>query len=288
MVSPEGSADAIAWFREFSDAEPFRLESLDAMAQEWSDRTPFSTENNDVPAAYATAATSSSTGPHLQPCQNPQGSCIILATSFLKSIHAHAPTCVMGMKSDHQSQQQVYCAVDDVLSTTQRASRILRGIVQCRCHDSPQLQLLVTVICSEAIAWYRRIIATYNSGDSSATSMDGEGDNLQQENERVPLQRRPICIGKHHFDGHIEATLIGQVVSSRLQELERIIGDVAWKTSPWSQRIMGSVVGEDGGSSEMQLDRVHTRMNGFLNDQLNAARRELTSTMTISSDHNQS
>lgn len=168
----------------------------------------------------------------------------------------------MGSNSTSRSQPQQLvegfsCAVDAVLSTTQEASRILRGIVQCRCHESPQLQLLVTVICSEAISWYRRIIATY--------------DNRQDENERpVPLQRRPFRVGEHRVEGGIEAMLMGQVVSSRLRELERVVGDVAWKTAP------------EDGSSEMLLDRVHTRRNGFLHDQLNAARRELAASMTKS------
>jgi hypothetical protein len=273
MSISEGSADTIDWFRELSDAEPSRLESLDETSLEWLERIPFSTEDNDK-SAYATAPIPFSTGPHMQLCQNPQGSCITMATSFLKSIHVYSSSCVMGIKSDRQPQQQINCTVDDVLSTTQEASRVLRGLVQCRCHDSPQLQLLVTVICSEAIFWYRRIIATYSSGHGNATNMDSARDSLREENEQAPLQRRPFCIGKHQFEGHTEAMLVGQVVSNRLQELERIIGDVAWKTSPWSQRITG--VGEDGGT-EMLPERVHTRSNGFLIDQLNAARSELAS-----------
>lgn len=275
MPVSEGSVDTIDWFRELSDAETSNLSSLHETSLGWLDQIPFSTKDNDNPT-YATKSTPLSTEPHLQLCQNPQGSCITMATGFLKSIHAHSTSCVMGIESNHQPQQQINCTVDDVLSTTQEASRVLRGLVQCRCHNSPQLQLLVTVICSEAIFWYRRIIATYSSGHGNATNMDSERDGLQEENERAPLQRRPFCIGNHQFEGHQEAILIGQVLSSRLQELGSIIGDVAWKTSPWSQGTMGSGVGEDGGT-EMLPERVHTRSNGFLKDQLNAARRELAS-----------
>lgn len=285
MLGAEDPADAIAWFRELSEIEPFRLESWDEMAQEWLIPMDFSTEDNELPAP-PTPATSSSTGPHLQPCQNPEGSCIITATRFLKSLHAPSPSCVMlvGTEPDRQPQQRVSCAVDDVLSTTQKASRLLRGLVQCRCRESPQLQLLVTVICSEAVSWYRRVIATYHRGHSSAGSLDSEGDSSPRGgNERVPLHKRPFRVGEHHFEGPTEAMLIGQVVAGRLQELERIIGDAAWKTTPWSQGIMGSVVGE-GPGSETLLDRVHTRRNGFLNDQLNAAKRELASSMTLSMD----
>lgn len=291
MLGAEGSADAIAWFRELSDTdEPLGLESLDEiMSEEWLlDPIPFSTQDdNGLPAYPTTAATSSSTtgSAHLQqqPCQNPQGSCLIVATGFLQSIHATSPSCVMGLNSTGRSQPQQLvegssCAVDAVLSTTQEASRILHGLVQCRCHESPQLQLLVTVICSEAISWNRRIIATYDNRGTShrgraSSNMDlGEGDiGLQDENERlVPLQRRPFRVGEHHVEGGIEAMLMGQVVSSRLRELERVVGDVAWKTRP------------EDGSSEMLLDRVHTRRNGFLHDQLNAARRELASSITMS------
>ncbi|RYP75948.1 hypothetical protein DL769_003714 [Monosporascus sp. CRB-8-3] len=248
------------------DFDPFIFENKD-MSPEWLNdifSTPERLPANSVPQLtrenkripVEDAATSS----ELESCQNPQGLCISLATGLLKSMHSGSQSCLLGEGSQHGQPQSA--AVDAVLSAGQRALLTMRGLLKCPCYESPQLQLLVTVICAEIIAWYRRIIDTYRPHRNTNT------DSGVLLTDRVEALRRSFFIGDHCLEGHLETTLICQVLSSRLQELEEFIGDTAWNT--------GRFAGLNGEPRSCPiLSAVHVRMDTFLNTQLSSVRREL-------------
>ncbi|ORY71355.1 uncharacterized protein BCR38DRAFT_330613 [Pseudomassariella vexata] len=195
-------------------------------------------------------------------CHNPQGPCLSLATGLLKSMHISSPSCLLGGCSmSKQDQQQ--CPVDATLSTCQRSLRVMRGLLRCPCYSSPQLQLLVTVICNETIAWYWRIISTYNSSrHHPGTRMERGTRGEASTQAEAPLLRRPFFIGDHYLEGHLEKMLIGQVISSRLQELEGLAREMARKD-------------KNGGCP--MLHGVNMRRDTFLHAQLSAIRREVDS-----------
>jgi hypothetical protein len=139
-------------------------------------------------------------------------------------------------------------------------------LLRCPCHDSPQLQFLVTIICAETISWYRRCISTYSR--HRETNMES-GIHIREED--ASLLRRPLFIGDHRLEGHMETMLISQVLCSRLQEVEDVMGDIARNTEQ-SAATMGV---DDTRSCSALLGAVHIRINYFLNNQLSAARREL-------------
>ncbi|RYP07613.1 hypothetical protein DL764_002391 [Monosporascus ibericus] len=247
------------------DFDPFIFESKDT-SPEWLndiwilERLPANSvpqltrEKKSIPVEYA--ATSS----ELESCQNLQGLCISLATGLLKSMHSGSQSCLLGEGS--QDGQPQSAAVDAVSSAGQLALRTLRGLLKCPCYESPQLQLLVTVICAELIAWYKRIIDTYRPHPNTHT------DSGVLLTDRVEALRRSFFIGDHCLEGHLETTLICQVLSCRLQELEEFIGDIAWNT--------GQSAGlNDEPRSCLILSAVHVRMDTFLNTQLGSVRREL-------------
>ncbi|KAL7814027.1 hypothetical protein V8C26DRAFT_404044 [Trichoderma gracile] len=197
-------------------------------------------------------------------CRNPQGLCLGLATGLLKSMHSCSPSCLLGLGMDSQhGEPPLSRAVDNVLSTNYEALRAIRGFLRCPCYASPQLQLLVTVMCTEAIAWYWRIIDTYSSRCGS-TSM---GSSVQLA-ERVEMSRRSFFIGDQCLESRLEASLIGQVVASRLQELEDLVGDISWNTEQ-------SAAATSEPRGHPMYSAVHIRMDAFLNTQLTAVRREL-------------
>ncbi|UKZ56941.1 hypothetical protein TrVGV298_010788 [Trichoderma virens] len=166
------------------------------------------------------------------------------------------------MANEH-TQPPMSRAVDTVLSDNYEALQAIRGLLRCPCYyTSPQLQLLVTTLCAEAIAWYWRIIDTYSHYRS--TNMDS--GNLVAE--RVELSRRSFFIGDQCLESHLEAKLIGQVISSRLQELEDLIGDISWNTEQ-----SAAITSET--KNHPMYSAVHIRMDAFLNTQLAAVRREL-------------
>ncbi|RFU80153.1 hypothetical protein TARUN_2068 [Trichoderma arundinaceum] len=194
-------------------------------------------------------------------CQNPQGLCISLATGLLKSMHASSPSCLLGMGSQDR-QTHLSRAVDAVLSTNYEALRVMHGLLGCPCYESPQLQLLVTIICSETIAWYWRIIDTYSRHRNTNT------ESGIIPTERVETLRRSFFIGDQCLESHLEAMLISQVVSSRLQELEDLIADIAWNTEQ-------SAATNGEPRSHPMHSAVHSRMDSFLKTQLASVKCEL-------------
>ncbi|PTB64860.1 hypothetical protein BBK36DRAFT_1177655 [Trichoderma citrinoviride] len=231
---------------------------------------PSTAEISDIPSQPR--ATSS----EIQKCRNPQGLCLSLATGLLKSMHSCSPSCLLGlgMGSQH-GEPPLSRAVDTVLSTNYEALRAIRGFIRCPCYASPQLQLLVTVMCAEAIAWYWRIIDTYSSRCGS-TSLDG-GVRLA---ERVEMSRKSFFIGDQCLESRLEATLISQVVASRLQELEDLIGDISWNTEQ-------SAATSSEPRGHPMYNAVHIRMDAFLNTQLAAVRRELLKLRDGSQGHHE-
>ncbi|KAL7940103.1 hypothetical protein V8C42DRAFT_338549 [Trichoderma barbatum] len=208
-----------------------------------------------------------------QSCQNSQGLCISLATGLLKSMHSSSPSCLLGI-GNHDGQPQMSRAVDTVLSTNHEALRATRGFLRCPCYyTSPQLQLLVTIVCAEAIVWYWRIIDTYSHCRST------NADSSILLTEKVEMSRRSFFIGDQCLESHLEAKLIGQVVSSRLQELEDLIGDISWNTEQ-----SAAITSESRGHP--MYSAVHMRMDAFLNSQLAAVRRELLNLQYDSQNHN--
>ncbi|KAL7910432.1 hypothetical protein GGI35DRAFT_448799 [Trichoderma velutinum] len=229
---------------------------------------PSNGENKNIPLEPGASSAES------QNCQNRQGLCISLATGLLKSMHSSSPSCLLGIGS-HDGQPQVSRAVDTVLSTNYEALQSMRGLLRCPCYyTSPQLQLLVTIVCAEAIAWYWRIIDTYSHYRS--TNMDS-GILLT---ERVEMSRRSFFIGDQCLEGHLEAKLISQVVSSRLQELEDLIGDISWNTEQ-----SAAITSEP--KNHPMYSAVHLRMDAFLHTQLAAVRRELLNLQYDSQSHNE-
>lgn len=208
-----------------------------------------------------------------QSCQNPQGLCISLATGLLKSMHSSSTSCLLGMGSQDR-QPQMSRAVDTVLSANYEAVLAIRGCLRCPCYTSPQLQLLVTIMCAETIAWYWRIIDTY----SRYCSTDVDSGILLTE--RVEMSRRSFFIGDQCLESHLETTLISQVISSRLQELQDLIGDISWNTEH-------SAATNSEPRSHPMYSAVHIRMDTFLNTQLASVRRELFNLQEDCLGHNE-
>ncbi|KAK2616400.1 hypothetical protein QQS21_000641 [Conoideocrella luteorostrata] len=199
-------------------------------------------------------------------CRSPQGPCIGQAAGLLRSIHISSPSCLLDVGRQRRD-PQMSRAVDAVLSTNQGAMRAMRGFLNCPCHAKPQLQILTNVICAEIIAWYGRVVDAYSRHRHSA-NVDASGI---LPTHRVDVLRRTFSIGQHSVGGHLETTLICQVLSSRLQELEDLIGDITWSTGQ-----PASSNSESSRGSPM-LGEGDIRMNSLLHTQLTAVRRELFS-----------
>ncbi|KAK5989783.1 hypothetical protein PT974_08044 [Cladobotryum mycophilum] len=272
FMDVETSASLVSDMLGPPDLDPFNYGSRE-MLSEWPDDVfsiqnkspadvgPQSTgENNSTFPARSEAAASAEP----QSCRNPQGLCIGLATGLLKSMHVSSPSCLLDLGSQDR-EPQMPRAVDSILVTNQGALRTVRGFLKCPCYASPQLQLLVTVICTETTAWYWRIIDTYSR--QANTNMD---TSILPPN-RVETLRKSFSIGDHRLEGHLETTLIGQVLSCKLQELDDLIEEITWNTGQSEPKICPMT----GEAHIRMAGAVHLRMNAFLGTQLSAVRRGL-------------
>ncbi|KAL8879736.1 MAG: hypothetical protein Q9198_002711 [Flavoplaca austrocitrina] len=193
------------------------------------------------------------------PCQNPQRSCIELATRVLSSMHAGSSSCVLSMiGQDEDRQPQPLRGADTVLNFSQSAIAAVRSILQCSCSRVPQVLLLVTAICSKTSASYRQVFDIYsqrrNPNASSAPLSIGES--------KAETQRREFFIGNHRLSQDVEAVVIRQVLLGRLRELEVVIGDID------SQARRSPAVNDS--RSDLMLSGVRARMVALLQTQVQA------------------
>ncbi|KAL6238478.1 hypothetical protein BDW75DRAFT_201419 [Aspergillus navahoensis] len=198
-------------------------------------------------------------------CQNPQGCCIGLATRVLGSLHASSSSCILRVGTSDQGgaggrQLQLSRAADAILSMNQWALRAVQSILKCSCYGSPQVLLLVTVICSGITAWYWHIVDIYSHHRHSAA--EGHGAVTTGGGSRVEAQRPEIFIGSHRLGKEVETVLIRHVLSGMLRELQLVIGDLAGHAG---QLPAGTV-----DSDDPMLSGVRARMTAFLQKQLHA------------------
>ncbi|KAE8317383.1 hypothetical protein BDV41DRAFT_573073 [Aspergillus transmontanensis] len=233
----------------------------------WQMDTSSSTDNlsDDCAPSLITEDNSISTVPeatcsqeeHL--CQNPQGCCISLATGALRSMHAGSSSCILGMRGQDSSRQpQLSPAADEILSMNQSALKAVRSILKCSCYGSPQLLLIVTVLCSEIIAWYWNIMEIYSHRHNSTADCAILPTNVGQ----VESRKREFFIGNHRLSKDVETALIRQVLSGMLRELQVVIGDMACHAG------QSSAVNEP--RSGLMLSDVRARMVASLHTQLRA------------------
>ncbi|KAI0103998.1 hypothetical protein GGR51DRAFT_523137 [Nemania sp. FL0031] len=236
------------------------------MVSEWAHGIPFYTTDNLSPDSPGFAPPPAGQNGSQGICQNPQGRCMSIATGLLNSMHATSPTCLLGSANQACQSKDPPRPVGAILSANQEALQVMRSLRECPCYATPQLQLLITAICAEALFWYRSIIHTYSQ--DHGTSLDGGG----LLTSVVGTCRQAFSIGDHCLDGHLETTLISQVLSCRLKDLEDFIRDMGRNRADEECSAFGGEVG-----SKAMLRGVHVRIDTFLNSQMREIRNELLS-----------
>ncbi|KAK4182887.1 hypothetical protein QBC35DRAFT_139708 [Podospora australis] len=228
--------------------------------------------------------------PNPATCQNankPHGSCVGITTGILTSMRGNSPLCLMGSPGTSLS----LSTVDSVLSAAQEAVQLMRGLLDCPiCRAGPQLQLLATVVFAEVISRYRRVISTYRNIKQQQQQQHGQGAHEE-------LKRAPLSIGSHQIEGSMEAVLVGGVVSSRLQELEAVMGDILVPQKPDVSGDSTAKIEGGGGSSSSSnnnsnlsalLGGLYNRRDSFLGEQLTAGKQEVTDLLRFDRESNSS
>ena len=154
-------------------------------------------------------------------------SCLTAALRTLTALHVAHSACL----SAHQEVSTVQQArtMETVLATNKEIVTGMTPILACSCSGKSLVQLLLSIICGNLIAWNSAMIsADLEQGDlfdgrrstfSSACSLPS--DPTQAPKARVLPQ--PITIGQHQIDGSLGRALRAQVMAGELRVLEGLV-----------------------------------------------------------------
>ncbi|CAG8933248.1 unnamed protein product [Penicillium salamii] len=148
-------------------------------------------------------------------------SCIITATKSLRSLHVPKVNCqsrqISGCRDDHTPHGAGQPRMSgSVLKCNKDAGMSVCRMLQCTCSLRPQNQLILAIICSKLIAWYRAMIQT--------CFVDCHGVNGVPEDMSEKVIHQPVTIGDHSVDDQrLGLTIQAQVTLRELHHMQRLV-----------------------------------------------------------------
>ncbi|MCJ1381160.1 hypothetical protein MMC17_004269 [Xylographa soralifera] len=150
--------------------------------------------------------------------------CMTSALEILQTLYVPPATCLSVYDESFMSIRGQPRLMDSVLSTNREVITRLSGILDCTCSQHSQVQLVLTIICSKLIAWYRAVIRKNHDSENSSCGMASSmtNDNMGTDQTEHVLHQ-PISMGAFSFGTALESKLRAQVVVNELQHLEAFI-----------------------------------------------------------------
>ncbi|KAJ5758166.1 uncharacterized protein N7511_006860 [Penicillium nucicola] len=205
--------------------------------------------------------------------------CIITATQCLRSLHIPLANCISHQNGPNtQDRPKSPRMSGAVLKCNKEAGMAVCSMLQCGCSLRPQNQLLLAIICSRLISWYRAMIRTCYLGHSSQPRVDGaENDFVSPEK----VVHQLVTIGDHSVDDQaLGRTIQAQVTLGELRHMQRLVETL-------SLRILETANAQPTRSLDFAADAqvqlaglpgpAHDRMVGHLLEEVHAAKADLIS-----------
>ncbi|KAL9094173.1 MAG: hypothetical protein Q9165_003588 [Trypethelium subeluteriae] len=239
--------------------------------------------------------------------QGHEASYTLLALKMVQALHVSPSVClsftsVGPSKADDSGER----SIDSVLMANREALQLVSSILQHTTSTSSQLQLLLTVICSKAAAWYRAIarnsLETTGNIRFDQPVTDSDGPSIASNEELVErVRHQPIEFGEYSFDSAFETKIRVMTVLHELQNVEKLFANLsghmadsgfaasAWKAAsawaPISSRTDGDRAARPSIGPRLEKDNcpgetVQRRLNEFLGMQLEAIKAEVRAMMT--------
>ncbi|OQE14774.1 hypothetical protein PENFLA_c035G08982 [Penicillium flavigenum] len=153
--------------------------------------------------------------------------CIITATQSLRSLHIPQTSCVSRRNGgSYESNGPGPPRMSgSVLKANKDAGMSVCRMLQCACALRPQNQLILAIICSRLIAWYRAMIrACFISGCSRPSGHSVNSGLNQGPASLEKVVHQPVTIGDHSVDDQAMGLSIqAQVTLRELQHMQRLI-----------------------------------------------------------------
>ncbi|CAG8071538.1 unnamed protein product [Penicillium salamii] len=147
-------------------------------------------------------------------------SCIVTATKSLHLLHIPEANCrsrQSGSRDNHTLNGAGQPRMSgSVLKCNKDAGMSVCRMLQCTCSLRPQNQLILGIICSKLIAWYRAMIQTY--------FVDCHGLNGVPEDMSEKVIHQLVTIGDHSVDDQrLGLTIQAQVTLRELHHMQRLV-----------------------------------------------------------------
>ncbi|KAI4246394.1 MAG: hypothetical protein LQ352_006412 [Teloschistes flavicans] len=175
------------------------------------------------------AAASSPPFIHPQTCSNRSAEkprdCMGLALDTLQSLHMAPSTCSLASGFTATSVFSVDPTIEHVLATNRAVLDSVSIILSCYCSLNAQLALVVTLIGSKLLAWYRAVLKPDDQVQHADTSHGGLSRDLDMVAERV--LHLPVTVGRYKLDGADRGKMRAQLVLSELRHVVKLVEQLA-------------------------------------------------------------
>ncbi|KAJ5964142.1 uncharacterized protein N7479_004018 [Penicillium vulpinum] len=208
--------------------------------------------------------------------------CIITATRSLRSLHIPQTICVSRRSgSSHDSNGlELPRMSGSVLKSNKDAGMSVCRMLQCTCALRPQNQLILAIICSRLIAWYRAMIRTCFMNDRSSLSRPSTKSGPNEDPASLEkVVHQPVTIGDHSVDDQVLGlTIQARVTLGELQYMQRLVETLSARmqesASSYPKGMQG--FGAEAGSPSIGLPGIaHDRLITHLLKEVHAARADL-------------
>ncbi|CRL27041.1 Aflatoxin regulatory protein [Penicillium camemberti] len=240
--------------------------------------TPLFAAPDSIPTPVQTPPQAAAASCHLQD----RTPCIITATQSLRSLHIPQTNCVSRRNASRHDRSGLEPPrmSGSVLKANKDAGMSVCRMLQCTCALRPQNQLILAIICSRLVAWYRAMIrACFMNGPnrSSGHSVNSGPNEARPSLEKVVHQ--PVTIGDHSVDDQaLGLTIQAQVMLGELKHMQRLVETLSARmreTANSYPKEMQGVGAEAGCPSTGLPDTTHDRLVSHLLKEVHAAKADL-------------
>ena len=169
--------------------------------------------------------------------------CMHFAINILQGLHATPSTCSLAFGTPVDTSNSPAPAIDHVITTNRSVIESLNPLFTCPCSLNAQVTLILTLIGSKIIAWYRAILK--NDENSNATSSSGSCDSDEVIVGAESVSDCPITVGRYNLEGADKGKMRAQLV---LSELRHVSGLVEQLTEHLEKQRAGIAVAPDTAS----------------------------------------
>ncbi|KAL8896039.1 MAG: hypothetical protein Q9207_007901 [Kuettlingeria erythrocarpa] len=173
--------------------------------------------------------------------------CMSLAINTLQSLHMAPPTCSIASGSPQTKALSLDPTIEHVLATNRAVLDSVSVILSCYCSLNAQVALVLTLIGSKLIAWYRAVL---KNDDQPLHNQFGNGSSSNMMAERV--LDFPSTVGMYNLEGADKGKIQAQLVLSELRRVMGLVDQLAkhfGNDGPGIRDALGVDVGKSGNKS---------------------------------------